>query len=114
MFGFLDDLENAFIQGGGNGIAKYLSKDTFNIRYHLAIPLGSKSSDLTLKCYLRWPYNVFSDIATPGIPPVMGRPLFLMHEGEEEMKKTEKATLASVKCVSRSEADGDGWVCGDF
>eukprot|EP00938_MAST-03A_sp_MAST-3A-sp1_P001476 g1476.t1 len=103
-FGFIEDMEDAFISGGGNGLAKYLA--TIHPGRHVALPpIDSKT------LYLRYQWYEPSELYRPGIlKPLMmrGRPLKMDVLLCSTVEK--KEATASLEHVSRVDAETGGWV----
>ena len=103
-FGYVEDMEDAFISGGGNGLAKYFA--TINPGRHIALPpIDSETLYLKFDCYRP------NELYRPGIlRRVMrkGRPLKTSVCGTLEEK--EATTTACVERVSRVDAETGGWV----
>ena len=105
-FVFIEDMEDALISGGGNGLANFLAA-----KYpgrHIALPPISKDSKVL---YLRCEWITPKQLFTPGLLQMevcKGRPLKTCREETTEEKAT--TSTASLERVSRAAADTGGWV----
>ena len=100
LVGFVEDLEDAFMQGGGAGLAKYLA--TFESEFHVALPYRNQSTSYTMHCDIIWPKT----LDTPGV-------LFDWRDWDDEgrpLREDETTTTkAPLQCMSRKDADNCGW-----
>ena len=96
----MEDFEDAFMRGGGAGLAKYLA--TFGSNCHVALPYRNKSASYTLRCNIIWP----DFLKTPGV---------LLHwsdvvmEGRPLKEDETMSTRAPLQCMLRKDADDCGW-----
>ena len=111
MVGFVEDLENAFVYGGGNGLAKYLA--TLDPGVHFSLPYLVTYKDLKLQCDFILPKDV-NRVGILGQQMCRGRPLktcegFHNDNRKSIEEKVTSATQAPLECVTRIEADIGGW-----
>ena len=105
IYGYIEDMEDIFMSGGGNGLAKYLAR--INPGRHIALPPIPKSSK-TL--YLECDWLTPDQLRTPGILRAQmrrGRPL---KTKICETAAEEKTSTATLERVSNVDADIGGWV----
>jgi hypothetical protein len=101
--GYVEDLEESFMHGGANGLAKYLASfdESKRNQYHFTLGYNKKYVDVVISCEVIFPQN----LDEPGVlryQMMKGRPLKEEHEHD--------VSLASLACVSCAQANTDGWV----
>ena len=105
IYGYIEDMEDVFMSGGGNGLAKYLA--TINPGRHIALPPISKSSK-TL--YLECDWVTPDQLRTPGILRAQMRRGLPLKTKICETAAEEKTSTATLERVSNVDADIGGWV----
>ena len=102
LVGFVEDFEDAFMRGGGAGLAKYLA--TFGSNFHVALPYRNKSASYTFRCNIIWP----DFLKTPGVL-LHWSDVVTLEEGRPLKEDETMSTRAPLQYMLRKDADDCGW-----